>query len=64
MGRNENPRGVFWTRLSISSKWPAQENDPKIKAELERQAASYRNLAEKRAKEYGLKMPNKEGASD
>jgi hypothetical protein len=36
----------------------AQENDPKLKADLERQAAAYRKLAEKRAKEYGLKMPN------
>jgi hypothetical protein len=42
----------------------AQENDLKLTAELERQAASYRRLAEKRAKEYGLKMPNKQGASD
>ena len=42
----------------------AAEKDPKLKAELERQAASYRRLAEKRAKEYGLKMPNKQGASD
>jgi hypothetical protein len=36
----------------------AQENDPKLKSELERQAASYRRLAEKRAKEYGLHMPS------
>jgi hypothetical protein len=35
----------------------ADEKDPKLKAEFERQAASYRKLAEKRAKEYGLKMP-------
>jgi hypothetical protein len=41
----------------------ARETDPKLKAEFERQAASYRKLAEKRAKEYGLKMPNKDGAS-
>ena len=35
----------------------ADEKDPKLKAEFERQAASYRKLAEKRAKEYGLDMP-------
>jgi hypothetical protein len=37
----------------------AQEKDPKLKAEFERQAAAYRKLAEKRVKEYGFKMPNK-----
>jgi hypothetical protein len=36
----------------------AAEKDPKLKAELERQAASYRRLAEKRAKEYGLHTPS------
>ncbi len=35
------------------------EKDRKLKAEFERQAAAYRKLVEKRAKEYGLKMPNK-----
>jgi hypothetical protein len=35
----------------------AHENDPKLKAEFERQAAAYRKLAEKRAKEYGLATP-------
>jgi len=35
----------------------AHENDPKLKAQFEKQAAAYRTLAEKRAKEYGLKMP-------
>ncbi len=34
----------------------AHESDPKLKADFERQAAAYRKLAEKRAKEYGLKM--------
>ncbi len=34
------------------------ENDPQLKADFERQAAAYRKLAEKRAKEYGLKMPS------
>jgi hypothetical protein len=34
-----------------------QEKDPALKAELEKQATAYRKLAEKRAKEYGLKMP-------
>jgi len=32
----------------------AAENDPVLKADLEKQAAAYRKLAEKRAKEYGL----------
>ena len=36
----------------------AAEKDPKLKADFEKQAASYRKLAEKRAKEYGLKMPS------
>jgi hypothetical protein len=36
----------------------AQENDPKLKAEFERQATAYRKLAEKRAKEYGHKPPS------
>jgi hypothetical protein len=35
----------------------ARENDPKLKAEFERQAVAYRKLAEKRAMEYGLKPP-------
>jgi hypothetical protein len=35
----------------------ADEKDPKLKAEFGRQAVSYRNLAEKGAKEYGLNMP-------
>jgi len=35
----------------------ADEKDPKLKAEFERKAASYRRRAEERAKEYGLKMP-------
>ncbi len=35
----------------------ALEHDPKLKAEFEKQAAAYRKLAEKRATEYGLKMP-------
>jgi hypothetical protein len=35
----------------------ALEKDPALKADFERQAASYRKLAEKRAKEYGLQMP-------
>jgi hypothetical protein len=35
----------------------AHEKDPKL-ADFEKQAAAYRKLAEKRAKEYGLKMPS------
>ena len=41
----------------------AAETDPKLKADFERQAAAYRKLAEKRAKEYGLKMPQEEPSS-
>jgi hypothetical protein len=37
----------------------AQETDPKLKADFESQAAAYRKLAEKRAKEHGLKPPDK-----
>ena len=33
------------------------EEDPKLKVDFERQAAAYRKLAEKRAKEYGLQTP-------
>jgi hypothetical protein len=33
------------------------EEDPKLKADFETQAAAYRKLAEKRAKEYGLNAP-------
>jgi hypothetical protein len=36
----------------------AVEKDPKIRADFEKQAAAYRKLAEKRAKEYGLKPPS------
>ena len=36
----------------------AAAKNPKLKADLEKQAAAYRKLAEKRAKEYGLKMPS------
>jgi hypothetical protein len=42
----------------------AAEKDPKLKAQFQDQAAAYRKLAEKRAKELGLKMPNKDGPSD
>jgi len=34
----------------------AHESDPKLKADFEKQAAAYRKLAEKRAKEHGLKI--------
>ena len=35
----------------------ALEKDAKLKAELEKQAAAYRKLAVKRAKEYNLGLP-------
>jgi hypothetical protein len=34
----------------------ADENDPALKAHFEQQAAAYRILAQKRAKEYRLKI--------
>jgi hypothetical protein len=36
----------------------AQEKDPKLKAELEKQAHAYRKLTERRAKEYKLDLPS------
>jgi hypothetical protein len=36
----------------------AHEEDTKLKANFEKQAAAYRRLAEKRAKEYGLNTPS------
>jgi hypothetical protein len=38
-------------------KMAADEKDAKLKEGFEKQAAAYRKLAEKRAKEYGLNMP-------
>jgi hypothetical protein len=35
----------------------AAEKDPALKAEFERQAAAYRKLAEKRAKDHGYPLP-------
>jgi hypothetical protein len=37
----------------------AQETDAQLKADLEKQAAAYRKLAEKHAKEYGLQLPSR-----
>ncbi len=37
----------------------AAEPDPDAKAALEKQAAAYRSLAEKRAKELGIALPDK-----
>ena len=37
----------------------AAEKDQTLKADFEKQAAAYRKLAEKRAKEYGLNTPTK-----
>jgi hypothetical protein len=36
----------------------AAEKDSTLKVNFEKQAAAYRKLAEKRAKEYGLEMPS------
>jgi hypothetical protein len=38
-------------------KLAAEEKNPAVKADFEKQAAAYRKLAEQRAKKYGLKMP-------
>jgi len=38
-------------------KMAAEEKDAKLKADLEKQAAAYRKLAERRAKEYKLDLP-------
>jgi hypothetical protein len=35
----------------------AEEKDAKLKAQFEKQAFAYRKLAEKRAKDFGLKAP-------
>ena len=37
----------------------AGEKDAKLRADLEKQAAAYRKLAAKRAKEYNLDLPPK-----
>ena len=39
----------------------ADEKDPKLRAELEKQATAYRKLAAERAQRLGLKMPPKDG---
>jgi hypothetical protein len=36
----------------------AEEKDAQLKEGFEKQAAAYRKLAEKRARDYGLKPPN------
>jgi hypothetical protein len=38
-------------------KLAAEEKNPAVKADFEKQAAAYRKLAEQRAKQYGLQMP-------
>jgi hypothetical protein len=42
-------------------KMASEEKDASLKAHFEKQATAYRKLAEKRAKEYGLKMPPSNG---
>jgi hypothetical protein len=42
----------------------AAENDSKLKADFQKQAMAYRKLAEKRARETGLPLPNNEENSD
>ena len=36
----------------------AQENDPQVRAQFEKQAAAYRKLATERAARYGLPAPS------
>ena len=38
-------------------KMAADETDAKLKVQFAKQAAAYRKLAEKRAQDYGLKVP-------
>jgi hypothetical protein len=38
-------------------KLASEENDPNLKADLEKLAADYRKLAERKAKEYKLDLP-------
>jgi hypothetical protein len=38
-------------------KMAADEKNPKLKADFEKQAAAYRKLAEQRAKKQGLQVP-------
>jgi hypothetical protein len=40
----------------------AVENDPKLKAALEKQAEAYRALAEKRARERDLPLPDRDAS--
>jgi hypothetical protein len=44
-------------------KMAAEEKDAKLREHFEKQAVAYRKLAEKRAKEYGLKMPSCNGTA-
>jgi hypothetical protein len=39
-------------------KMAADEKDAKLKEQFAKQAAAYRKLAEKRAKDYDLKVPS------
>jgi hypothetical protein len=41
----------------------ASESDPKLKADLERQAQAYQNLAKKRAIANGLPLPKDDNAN-
>ena len=45
------------TTLALSFERMAAENDPQLKADLEKQAAAYRRLATARAKELGMEPP-------
>ena len=40
-------------------KMEADEKDPKLRERFAKQAAAYRKLAEKRAKDYGLKVASR-----
>jgi hypothetical protein len=47
----------YLERAEEFERMAAQEKDAKLKADFEKQAAAYRKLAVKRAKEYGLDLP-------
>lgn len=47
----------YLERAEEFERMAAQEKDAKLKADFEKQAAAYRKLAVKRAKEYALDLP-------
>jgi len=52
----------YLERAAHFERMAADEDDPNLKAQLAKQAADYRKLAEKRAKQLGLPSPPAPGA--